>query len=352
MKILYIGNPIHIPQSGGDQINKRNLTALQKISDNLIILPLQKRVSIFDKIFFYIGGNKRSLEQPLLKLIAKEKPNYVFLSISQIGRLSYRIKSKFPGQKIICFFHNIEVQYAHDLVRVSGFKHILFYLAVKYNERLAVRWSDFKIVLNSRDAILLNRIYKKNADLILPTSLPDSFDIKSVNREPDSSITYLFVGVAFFANIEGIKWFIKNVLPYIPGTLIIVGKGMEQQLGSISSDKIHVLGFVKDLSDLYYKATFIISPILSGGGMKTKTAEALMYGKTIIGTPEAFEGYKIIDKAMYVCKTANDFIDTINSLIKAKKTVPFNSESRKLFMDSYSEESTISQLNSFFKRIL
>jgi len=37
----------------------------------------------------------------------------------------------------------------------------------------------------------------------------------------------------------------------------------------------------------------VILPIISGSGMKTKTAEALMYGKSIIGIKEAFEGYKM-----------------------------------------------------------
>lgn len=50
--------------------------------------------------------------------------------------------------------------------------------------------------------------------------------------------------------------------------------------------------------------------------MKTKTAEALMYGKTIIGTKEAFEGYVLDEKAMKLCSNAQEFIDTALCLIK------------------------------------
>lgn len=40
----------------------------------------------------------------------------------------------------------------------------------------------------------------------------------------------------------------------------------------------------------------MVMPIFSGSGMKVKTAEALMYGKFLIGTKEAFEGYEIDEK--------------------------------------------------------
>ena len=39
----------------------------------------------------------------------------------------------------------------------------------------------------------------------------------------------------------------------------------------------------------------MLFPIFEGSGMKLKTCEALMFGKNIIGTPEAFAGYDIDD---------------------------------------------------------
>ena len=38
-------------------------------------------------------------------------------------------------------------------------------------------------------------------------------------------------------------------------------------------------------------AALVIAPIFDGSGMKTKVAEALMHGKHVVGTPEAFSGY-------------------------------------------------------------
>ncbi|HSF13623.1 MAG TPA: glycosyltransferase, partial [Erythrobacter sp.] len=50
-------------------------------------------------------------------------------------------------------------------------------------------------------------------------------------------------------------------------------------------------GAVDDLSPWYAGAALVIAPILSGSGMKTKVAEALMHGKRVAGTSEAFVGY-------------------------------------------------------------
>lgn len=38
----------------------------------------------------------------------------------------------------------------------------------------------------------------------------------------------LFVGSYFKPNVEGIIWFIDNVMPYINYSLLIIGKGMEK----------------------------------------------------------------------------------------------------------------------------
>jgi hypothetical protein len=49
-------------------------------------------------------------------------------------------------------------------------------------------------------------------------------------------------------------------------------------------------GYVNDLSSYYKSAVAVVAPIFKGSGMKTKVIEAMSYGKSIIGTDEAFQG--------------------------------------------------------------
>ena len=70
--------------------------------------------------------------------------------------------------------------------------------------------------------------------------------------------------------------------------ILIIGKGFETLKNDLECDNVKVIGTVEDVSEYFYRADFVIAPIFEGSGMKLKTAEALMYGKTIFGTTEAF----------------------------------------------------------------
>ena len=349
MKLLYVGEEIKKVDSGAAQVNKRNIAVLKELfgAELDYIAPVNK------KLAFLVWGTDKNFLGVLLEKIRRNSYDYVFLSQSLYGVVAEVIKKHSPLVKIICFFHNIERHYAKEYVRSSGWKHLPFYYASKRAERLAVENSDYYIVLNERDASLLNKMYRKQADLILPTSFKDHFqyDKSCMTNSCTAEISYLFVGVAFFANVEGIKWFIKNVLPSIPGKLIVVGKGMDDALGNFASERVQIKGYVEDLAEYYYKASFVVLPIFSGGGMKTKTAEALMYGKTILGTTEAFEGYHLVPNATIVCNSAQQFVDNILRLIEKGKGMPYNLNSRHLFEERYSFEASVRLVSNFFRQI-
>lgn len=352
MNILYIGNRCSQIKSGADIVNNRNIYFLQQIAKgNIDFIPLKSELRIVDKLSFYLGGLTLGIEKRILMQMEGKEYDYVFLSQSLLGRLARKIKNCHPSIRIICCYHNIERHYAREFIRVSGLIHFPFYLAATYNESLSVRYCDYSLVLNQRDSNLFYQEYGKTASLVLPVACNDIFDKRRCINIPaeESKIIYLFVGVDFFANVQGIRFFIKEILPYIPGQLIIAGKGMDRYTDEFTSERVEVKGYVEDLAKLYYESTFVVLPIFSGGGMKTKTAEALMYGKTIIGTEEAFEGYRLETGSTFVCKTSNDFICVINRLIEKKQTNLFNQKSRQLFIENYSYEAVYKKISSLFK---
>ena len=59
-----------------------------------------------------------------------------------------------------------------------------------------------------------------------------------------------------------------------------------------NSKNVEIHDSVDDLSVFYERANIVVCPLFYGGGMKVKVAEALMYGKKIIGTELAFFGYE------------------------------------------------------------
>jgi hypothetical protein len=78
--------------------------------------------------------------------------------------------------------------------------------------------------------------------------------------------------------------------------------------------------------------------------MKTKIAEALMFGKKIIGTPEAFSGYEdVADRAGKICKSADDFVSAIN-IAKVAFVKPFDPKLRAIYEKKYSYPAARSRL--------
>ena len=147
----------------------------------------------------------------------------------------------------------------------------------------------------------------------------------------------LFVGGVFYANRAGIAWFVEHVVPRIEIKICIVGRGFEDLRQELERDgKVEVVGAVDHLADWYRDAHFVIAPIFDGSGMKTKVAEALMYGKKIVGTPEAFSGYEdIVDRAGWCCATADEFVDAI-SHAQREVTLGFDPQLRALYEEKYS----------------
>lgn len=344
-KILIVGEKIDEVKSGADQVNKRNQMLLERICSVTYISPKRTRMG---KLYF---GISNSVLLELQKELSSSLYDYIFVEQSLQGRICKYVKTKFPKIVIIAFFHNIEVQYASEYLKTRGAKAIPFYMLVKYWERQTCRFADWLITLNERDSFLLCKIYKRKSKLELPTSFSDIFDDVAFQKEntlsKEQQIDYLFVGVSFFANVDGVQWFISQVMPKVKGQLYIVGKGMDKVEFEDLSSRIHVFGFVEDLSKFYYRAKVVISPIRVGGGMKTKTAEALMYGKTILGTSEAFEGYKIDDRCMTLCNTADDFVRAIN--FQEEKSQLLNNAARQLFLDNYCNSKALEKLEMLFK---
>lgn len=353
MNILYIGQSVDKVKTGADSVNKRNIQLLKNIfQDGLYIYNISENVnSFFEKITGYLGGLRKIDIGEIINLISINNIQCVFLSQSLYGRLCVTLLKNYPKLKIITFYHNIERQYALEFIRVSGIKHLPFYLSASYNEFLSAKYSNYHIVLNNRDSHLLRKLYNISSDLNLPVSYEDSFDVNKIVFNSTEDPFYLFVGTAFFANIQGVEYFINDILPHISGKFVVVGKGMEQfqeKWCSISS-KVQVYGYVDDLSSFYYSATAVVAPIFSGGGMKTKIAEALMYGKNIIGTEEAFVGYEKLINGMYECNTSIEFIDLLRKKEIQNSFSSFNRDCRLLFKKNYENSAVQKSLENFFE---
>jgi glycosyltransferase involved in cell wall biosynthesis len=357
-KILYIGMDIQFIKSGNHVINYRNKTILKELFGDLFFdyqLTYTTNIlcKLFNKLFLFPHELSPVKIANCVRFVKNLMPELIFISSSQYGKLIKAIK-KHSGAIIIAYFHNIERIYAYDYMTLKRPHTLLFYLLCRIGEKLAVKYSDICVCINERDRNMMKKMYNRECITIIPVSVDDKLAEYDFQNNPAlhrriQSRQCLFVGANFFGNTQGLAWFIKNILPHINIRLIIVGSGMSEAFAQ--SDKITVYDYVEDLSPFYFEADFIVLPIISGSGMKTKTAEALMYGKAVIGTREAFEGYNLCgsDK-MLVCNDAKDFIRRVEKIYD-KDIRYYNQDVRNIFTQLYTTEKIKNKFIELFERL-
>ena len=78
-----------------------------------------------------------------------------------------------------------------------------------------------------------------------------------------------------------------------------------RRYGSIPN--VEPIGFVESLENAYANAALSVVPVYNGSGTNIKVAEALSYGRVVVGTEFAWRGYSLIfgdnDK---LCCAGND----------------------------------------------
>jgi glycosyltransferase involved in cell wall biosynthesis len=221
-------------------------------------------------------------------------------------------------------------------------------LAINYlAERRALSCTDNVICLSERDDQILRRLYGRGATHVCPLAIRDT-GVPGVGLSRPLPTPYvLFVGGAFYANVEGVRWYADRVAPRLPITTAIVGRGFEAYRSELHrAGSLEVVGEVADLSAWYRHAALVVAPIFDGSGMKTKVAEALMHGKTIVGTPEAFSGYEqVLGRPEWVCHDADEFVRAIRCAL-AQDGPMFDPDLRSLYDRHYSLEAARTRLAS------
>jgi glycosyltransferase involved in cell wall biosynthesis len=139
--------------------------------------------------------------------------------------------------------------------------------------------------------------------------------------------TLLFVGrLSYEANIEGLDWFIRKVLPEVvrenPDVVLkIVGAGSTNRIRRHESPNVHVVGRVEDVTVHYAEATVSIVPIFLATGVQMKLIESLAVGTPTVTTPLVAEQAGIGHNVHCLVATSPvEWVKSINLLLSEAST--------------------------------
>lgn len=363
-KILIISYIIR-EKTGGGAINQRNIDVIKRLCNNVSVLyidPLNPKVHVplwtrlWDRIQGIFSGLSKPYIEEIRQCLISEQPDIVFINQSLLGVLAQITRASLPQATVITFFHNCESHYYASQYRTQWWNPIalLNLLSSRKAESKAARYSHLLAAMNKRDAVHIQRLYHKNIHVLLPTSITDQGTFPYTPSSPQAPLELLFVGYRFFANVHGITWFCKEVMPQVPqARLTIVGRDMENERHRLEAPNVHVIGTVEDLTPYYCSADMVVSPIFIGSGMKTKTAEALMYGRPLLATNEALEGYDIHPENVgALCNTSSEFIESILYYQGHKnELITKSTNARALFLSQYSHTVILQRFAQLLKQI-
>jgi len=105
----------------------------------------------------------------------------------------------------------------------------------------------------------------------------------------------LFAGTLTWApNVDGLDWFLREVLPDLEldePIQVVGGEPQPAWLELPSAKKVDFLGRVPSVEPLYEEASVLIAPVFSGSGIKLKIVNSLARGMPVVTTSCGIEGF-------------------------------------------------------------
>ena len=339
-----------------------SLTECEKHSENYISYGKYKTVA--ERLKRWIQGNMMYINNKIIteicSIVKNNNIKVIFIEDSEFGNLVNRLKNDCEGCRVFSFYHDIKADlYKQWMNNERMLKSKIEYTIGIKQEYINQKYADVNIVFNERDAKKFQAYYGKRPDVIIPLPAPVpaiSDNIMDSITAKDDKKHILFVGKKYYPNLVGFKWFVDNVLPSLTDNIQVdvVGRGLEELRNEYSDPRINVIGGVESLNPYYENADIVIAPLFDGGGMKSKTVEALSFGKIFVGTEESLFGFweemdsDIRGKTCYQCNTPEEWIQTINNLAN-DDIHKFNEDIFELFKAKFSYDVVRDQLKAIME---
>lgn len=159
--------------------------------------------------------------------------------------------------------------------------------------------------------------------VVIPIAV-DADEVRPVARHPDAD-HILHIGTMYWPpNIDGVKWFIAEVLPHIrkrhPEIICdIVGARPPQELLEMSKSdpRINVTGYVDDPRPYLQSAGVMVVPLRAGGGMRVKILNAMAQALPIVTTTLGCEGIAVEHgKHVLIADSPLEFAQAVSRILE------------------------------------
>lgn len=216
--------------------------------------------------------------------------------------------------------HNVEYLIWEALAkRTKGLKS--WYLGLlakrlKRDEQMALTRFDAVITITSNDAKEFKKMGYRGPIVVLPIAV----EPKVVSEVPQNQSIGFLGSMDWMPNQEGIEWLLKEVWPLVrrvvpAAELSVAGRNMPSHLKSIPSKSVHIVGQVDNAQSFLSRHRVLVSPLLSGSGMRVKIVEGMAVGRPMVSTSVGAEGLPQDLPGLHIGDTPDNFAAKIITML-------------------------------------
>ena len=268
------------------------------------------------------------------------------------------------AQPFVLFEHNVETviwrryaETARDPFRRAFFRGQAERL-LRF-ERAACRRATHVISVSEADATLLRNLCEITNVSAIPTGVDANYFARPSSFPKAATSDLLFVGsMDWLPNIEGVLWFVREVLPVIRRhlprcTLTIAGRRPAASIRALTADSLlRVTGTVDDTRPYLWGAAVSIVPIRIGSGTRLKIYESMAAGTAVVSTTIGAEGLDVTAPGnIRIADTPEAFANAcIELLTNPEARARQAAAARRLVRESFSWETVTARFEEILDR--
>jgi glycosyltransferase involved in cell wall biosynthesis len=211
--------------------------------------------------------------------------------------------------------HPYKIIRSHDILfQMFSRKNKIFKYWIKYTEEKIFKSVQKVFVPSKKDADIVKEIY--NLDVYYSHEYLQYFRFFDFSGKTNF---FIFFGLwSRKENLDGLLWFVKEVLPLINHSFdikfMVIGGGLPEKIRKkyLTPNNIGYLGFLDRPLDIIYTSNAVIAPLFVGAGIKVKVIDAFTTGTPVIGTDITFEGLPFLENLVYYAKSPQEYADIIH----------------------------------------
>lgn len=225
---------------------------------------------------------------------------------------------------------------------------------VKSFEATQIVKADSVIAISARDEKMIHHLCKSPKSYVAPACI-NTQGIQ-VDRTHTQYNSLFFLGALdWLPNKEGLIWFIElvwpNIIRQLPNTMLyIAGRNTPDEIRKYNGTSIKVIGEVEDVSTYMNQHQIMIVPLLSGGGMRIKIIEAMLFGKCILSTTIGAEGIEDANTIVRSDQAAAFAEQAVLLLTNVNKQKEIGNKAREIALKKYDAMEVSQALLSFYSQ--